>query len=89
MQRKITGIAAAAGYLGYDKPDSFRRARTRHLIPAKPAPVMGPPGNTTSACVGKDPAATARSGAALPILGSSRLIAAQTAGSLAMRRIAA
>ena len=29
----ITGIAAAAEYLGYDKPDSFRRARTRHPIP--------------------------------------------------------
>jgi len=28
----ITGIADAAGYLGYDKPDSFRRARTRHPI---------------------------------------------------------
>ena len=28
----IVGIAAAARYLGYDKPDSFRRARTRHPI---------------------------------------------------------
>jgi hypothetical protein len=31
----ITGIAAAVGYLGYDKPDSFRRARTRHPIPGE------------------------------------------------------
>jgi hypothetical protein len=31
----ITGIAAAAEYLGYDKPDSFRRARTRHPIPGE------------------------------------------------------
>jgi hypothetical protein len=31
----ITGIAAAAGYLGYDKPDGFRRARTRHPIPGE------------------------------------------------------
>jgi hypothetical protein len=31
----ITGIADAAGYLGYDKPDSFRRARTRHPIPGE------------------------------------------------------
>jgi hypothetical protein len=31
----ITGISAAAGYLGYDKPDSFRRARTRHPIPGE------------------------------------------------------
>ena len=30
----IIGIAAA-GYLGYDKPDSFRRARTRHPSLAK------------------------------------------------------
>ena len=30
-----TGIAAAAGYLGYDKPDSFRRARSRHPIPGE------------------------------------------------------
>jgi len=31
----ITGIAHAASYLGYDKPDSFRRARTRHPIPGE------------------------------------------------------
>ncbi len=31
----VVGIAAAASYLGYDKPDSFRRARTRHPIPGE------------------------------------------------------
>jgi hypothetical protein len=31
----IVGIAAAARYLGYDKPDSFRRARTRYPIPGE------------------------------------------------------
>jgi hypothetical protein len=31
----IIGIAAAAHYLGYRKPDSFRRARTRHPIPGE------------------------------------------------------
>lgn len=31
----IIGIAQAASYLGYDKPDSFRRARTRHPIPGE------------------------------------------------------
>ena len=31
----IVGIAAAARYLGYDKPDSFRRAPTRHPIPGE------------------------------------------------------
>jgi hypothetical protein len=31
----IVGIAAAAYYLGYDKADSFRRARTRHPIPGE------------------------------------------------------
>ena len=31
----ITGIAAAADYLGYDKPDSFRGARTRNPIPGE------------------------------------------------------
>jgi hypothetical protein len=31
----IIGIAAAARYLGYRKPDSFRRARTRHPIPGE------------------------------------------------------
>jgi hypothetical protein len=31
----IVGIAAAARYLGYRKPDSFRRARTRHPIPGE------------------------------------------------------
>ena len=31
----ITGIAAVAEYLGYGKPDSFRRARTRNPIPGE------------------------------------------------------
>ena len=31
----VIGIGAAASYLGYDKPDSFRRARTRHPIPGE------------------------------------------------------
>ena len=31
----IVGISAAARFLGYDKPDSFRRARTRHPIPGE------------------------------------------------------
>ena len=39
----ITGIAAAAAYLGYDKPDSFRRARTRHPIPGETRTADGRP----------------------------------------------
>jgi hypothetical protein len=31
----IVGIAAAARYLGYSKPDSFRRARTRYPVPGQ------------------------------------------------------
>jgi len=31
----VIGIAAAAGYLGYVKPDSFRRARTRRPHPRR------------------------------------------------------
>jgi hypothetical protein len=31
----IVGITAAASFLGYDKPDSFRRARARHPIPGE------------------------------------------------------
>jgi hypothetical protein len=31
----IIGIPAAASFLGYGKPDSFRRARTRHPIPGE------------------------------------------------------
>jgi len=31
----IIGIADAASYLGYDKPDNFRRARTRNAIPGE------------------------------------------------------
>jgi hypothetical protein len=31
----IVGIAAGAAYLGYAKPDTFRRARTRHPIPGE------------------------------------------------------
>ncbi len=37
------GIAAGARYLGYDKPDSFRRARTRHPIPGEGRTDDGPP----------------------------------------------
>ena len=45
----ITGIAAAAGYLGYDKPDSFRRARTRHPIPGETRTPDGRPAWTPAA----------------------------------------
>jgi hypothetical protein len=31
----VIGIPAAARLLGYDKPESFRRARTRHPIPGE------------------------------------------------------
>ncbi|MGH3259927.1 MAG: hypothetical protein ACRDOU_31770 [Streptosporangiaceae bacterium] len=31
----IIGIADAASYLGYDKPESFRRARTRNPVPGE------------------------------------------------------
>jgi hypothetical protein len=39
----IVGITAAASYLGYDKPDSFRRARTRHPIPGEQKTLDGRP----------------------------------------------
>jgi hypothetical protein len=45
----ITGIADAAGYLGYDKPDSFRRARTRHPIPGETRTSDGRPAWTPAA----------------------------------------
>jgi hypothetical protein len=45
----VTGIAAAAGYLGYDKPDSFRRARTRHPIPGETRTSGGRPAWTPRA----------------------------------------
>ena len=44
----IIGIAAAAEYLGYDKPDSFRRARTRHPIPGETRTTDGRPAWTPS-----------------------------------------
>src|ERR1700683_5205053 len=34
-EKIIVGIADAARYLGYRKPDSFRRARSRHPIPGE------------------------------------------------------
>ena len=44
----IVGIPAAARFLGYGKPDSFRRARTRHPIPGERKrrwpPLLDPPG---------------------------------------------
>jgi hypothetical protein len=48
----ITGIAAAAGYLGYGNPDSFRRARTRHPIPGETRALDGRPAWTPAALRG-------------------------------------
>jgi hypothetical protein len=45
----VVGIAAAASYLGYDKPDSFRRARTRHPIPGETRTTDGRPACTPAA----------------------------------------
>lgn len=45
----ITGITAAAGYLGYNKADSFRRARTRHPVPGETRTSDGRPAWTPAA----------------------------------------
>jgi hypothetical protein len=45
----IIGIAAAAEYLGYGKPDSFRRARTRNPIPGETRAPDGRPAWTPHA----------------------------------------
>ena len=42
MWRRSKGTDPA-GYLGYDKPDSFRRARTRHPIPGESRTADGRP----------------------------------------------
>jgi len=39
----VVGIAAAATFLGYEKPDSFRRARTRRPIPGETRTIDGRP----------------------------------------------
>jgi hypothetical protein len=39
----IVGIEDAAGFLGYGKADSFRRARTRHPIPGETRTSSGRP----------------------------------------------
>ena len=39
----IVGIEDAAGFLGYGKADSFRRARTRHPIPGETGTSGGRP----------------------------------------------
>jgi hypothetical protein len=48
-ERLIIGIADAARFLGYDKPDSFRRARTRHPIPGETRTPDGRPAWTPHA----------------------------------------
>ena len=53
----IIGIAAAARYLGYDKPDSFRRARTRYPIPGEGKTGMSP--RRTQLCQRPRPASSA------------------------------
>ena len=45
----IVGIEDAAGFLGYGKPDSFRRARTRHPIPGETRTSGGRPAWTSRA----------------------------------------
>jgi hypothetical protein len=45
----VVGITGAAGYLGYDKPDSFRRARTRRPIPGETRTPDGRPAWTPAA----------------------------------------
>ena len=45
----IVGIADAARFLGYDKPDSFRRARTRDPIPGETRTPDGRPALDTPA----------------------------------------
>ena len=45
----VVGIAAAASFLGYDKADSFRRARTRHPIPGETRTSEGRPAWTSDA----------------------------------------
>jgi hypothetical protein len=45
----IVGIADAVRYLGYDKPDSFRRARTRNPIPGESRTTDGRPAWTSRA----------------------------------------
>jgi len=45
----IVGIEDAARFLGYGKPDSFRRARTRHPIPGETRTSGGHPAWTTRA----------------------------------------
>jgi len=45
----IIGIAGAAGYLGYDQPDSFRRAHTRHPIVGETRTPDGRPAWTSAA----------------------------------------
>jgi hypothetical protein len=49
------GIAAAARYLGYTTPDSFRRARTRHPIPGYTKPDDGRPCWTPGTCKAGNP----------------------------------
>ena len=45
----IVGIEDAAGFLGYGKADSFRRARTRHPIPGETGTSGGRPAWTARA----------------------------------------
>ena len=57
----IVGIAAAARYLGYDKPDSFRRAPTATPFPARARPRTAAPAGPRARCgagkaSGKSPA---------------------------------
>lgn len=69
----IAGIAAAARYLGYDKPDSFRRARTRHPIPARARhPIAGPAGHRTP-CEAGSPSARSPATAPPPESPTSRM----------------
>ncbi len=52
----IIGLADAASYLGYDKPESFRRARTRNPDPRRGQDAtMGGPAGPPPRCVAGNP----------------------------------
>jgi hypothetical protein len=51
----IIGIADAASYLGYDKPESFRRARTRTPVPGEGKMPDGRPCWTPPRCAAGNP----------------------------------
>jgi hypothetical protein len=81
----IIGIADAASYLGYDKPDSFRRARSRTPVPGEGKMPMADPAGPLPRCAAGNP--SGRSPATAPQPGNPTRRVSRNSSSLRLGQV--